>query len=184
MGMSGAGKDTMAKYLCDKYKFHFAVSTTTRPIRKNEKNGIDYIFLNTEDFFKQNLIEHRVYNTIQNGVPAVWYYGLTKDEIDVNKREKSIVAVVDPEGLKQIKEKSDIDVISIFLDIDYKERLIRAAGNRIDFEIDEFERREKTDKEKFKNLHSDVNLIVHSTDFNICASQIESVLRKAGVINV
>lgn len=184
MGMSGAGKDTMAKYLCDKYGFHFAVSTTTRPMRKNEINGIDYIFLKNEDFFKQNLIEYRVYNTIQNGVPAVWYYGLTKDEIDVSKKEKTIVAVVDPEGLRQIKEKSDVDIISIFLDVDYKERLIRAAGNRLDFEIAEFERRECSDKEKFKNLHNYVDLILHNTDFNICASQIELELMKAGVVNV
>lgn len=48
-GKSGAGKDTIAKHLIKMNpEWHAIVSCTTRPIRENETNGVDYYFLTRE----------------------------------------------------------------------------------------------------------------------------------------
>ena len=48
---SGTGKTTICKVLRKKLPdLKFAVSHTTRPIRKGEKDGVDYTFISNEEF--------------------------------------------------------------------------------------------------------------------------------------
>ncbi len=48
---SGAGKSTLIRRLMDSLSgFKFSVSTTTRPRRRGEKNGRDYIFVSRQRF--------------------------------------------------------------------------------------------------------------------------------------
>ena len=98
VGKQASGKDSLMRYIVKEYGYRMAVSSTTRPMRSQEVNGIDYFFLDEEDFFKQDLVEHRAYNTIQEGKPTTWYYGLNSNAVDV--KDNSVVAVVDPHGLE------------------------------------------------------------------------------------
>lgn len=53
MGKAGSGKDTFLRALLQEPEFKDAapiVSCTTRPMRENEQNGIDYHFLTNEQF--------------------------------------------------------------------------------------------------------------------------------------
>ena len=52
LGPSGVGKDTFMQMIIDKYPeiFTKCVSCTTRPKRKNEKEGINYYFITKEKF--------------------------------------------------------------------------------------------------------------------------------------
>ena len=52
---SGAGKTTLVKEISKKNNFSISISHTTRKPRKNEINGIDYIFTTVEDFKKKFL---------------------------------------------------------------------------------------------------------------------------------
>ena len=53
---SGAGKTSICKKLIEiDDKIQPSISVTTREPRKNEINGIDYIFTTVEDFKKKNL---------------------------------------------------------------------------------------------------------------------------------
>ena len=50
-GPSGVGKDAVFQYMRNLDRaWHFVVTTTTRPRRRNERNGIDYLFLDKEEF--------------------------------------------------------------------------------------------------------------------------------------
>ena len=50
-GPSGAGKDTVLDGLRNlKRPWHFVVTATTRPKRTSEREGLDYIFLERENF--------------------------------------------------------------------------------------------------------------------------------------
>ena len=50
-GPSGVGKDSVVKELMNRNsKLHFVVTTTSRPARQNEKEGIDYFFVTKEEF--------------------------------------------------------------------------------------------------------------------------------------
>ena len=54
---SGSGKSTLANYLLSEVgSLSFSISSTTREMRRNEKNGIDYYFI-TYDEFKKNIDE-------------------------------------------------------------------------------------------------------------------------------
>lgn len=48
---SGAGKTTIVKHLLESgLNLSFSVSATTRPIRGNEKDGVDYFYLSVTEF--------------------------------------------------------------------------------------------------------------------------------------
>ena len=64
-GPSGAGKDSVVKRMRElNYPFHFVVTTTDRPPRPGESNGLDYHFVSTATFDKMiaddELFEHAV----------------------------------------------------------------------------------------------------------------------------
>ena len=51
---SGAGKTTLTKKIQQKYQnFKISVSHTTRKPRSNEVDGIDYFFVNSDEFIKK-----------------------------------------------------------------------------------------------------------------------------------
>ena len=85
MGKSGAGKDTLARALTQALlESEMIVSCTTRPIRDNEQNGVDYHFLTHDEFAEQinngEMIEATIFND--------WCYGtsinnLSKDKLNI-----------------------------------------------------------------------------------------------------
>ena len=106
-GASASGKTEVAKILFKKYGIVRAITTTTREVRCNEKDGVDYFFV-SKDRFEQMLREDRfVEHTIFNGN----FYGSTKDQVEENK-----CIVVDPAGLRAYIGLGDECVITFFLD--------------------------------------------------------------------
>ena len=60
---SGAGKTTLVKKISSRKKYITSVSHTTRKPRAKEIDGIDYFFINQEEFEK--LIHKMEYTTIE-----------------------------------------------------------------------------------------------------------------------
>lgn len=81
MGKSSSGKDTIYKKLLEEKEFDFKtlVPYTTRPMRSQEKNGVDYFFTDEAglDRIRQEgrLIELRSYHTVL----GVWNYFTVDD---------------------------------------------------------------------------------------------------------
>lgn len=117
LGSSGSGKTTIGESLFGKDRE--LVSFTTRPIRENEVDGVDYHFISIEEFnesLKRNLLaEHTEY--------AGNYYGLTKQEIENKQKDGDCYAVVNYDGYKQLSEQVS-EVTSIFVYVK-KEALIQ-----------------------------------------------------------
>ncbi len=62
-GPSGAGKSSLINKISDDIgAYYFSISTTTRPIREGEVDGVDYHFVSKEEFIKDiqedNFLEH------------------------------------------------------------------------------------------------------------------------------
>lgn len=77
---SGSGKTSIIKGLQEiNSEIHFSISATTRKPRGEEKDGIDYHFMNTQDFKK--LIEENKLVEYQE-VYKDQYYGTLKSELD------------------------------------------------------------------------------------------------------
>ena len=125
---SGSGKSTLATYLLSEIgSLSFSISSTTREMRKNEKNGIDYYFI-TNDEFKKNIDEgnfiewEQVYNND--------FKGTLKSEIKrLVDKKKNIIFDVDVVGGLNLKKYFGKDSLSIFIDVpsveDLENRLIR-----------------------------------------------------------
>jgi guanylate kinase len=104
---SGSGKTTIMRSIMN----NELISFTTREPRKNEINGVDYIFITKEKFTyllnNNGLMEHTEYYGSN-------FYGLTQQEFDSKIKIGDCFFIADYTGLKQMKEKYD-NIISIFI---------------------------------------------------------------------
>ncbi len=99
---SGAGKTTICKYLIKKIdNIQLSISYTTRPRRKNEKNGKDYFFINPEKFntlSKQNFF-------IETAKVFNFYYGTPKENITkAFNKNNHLLFDIDWQGAKKIRK--------------------------------------------------------------------------------
>jgi guanylate kinase len=111
---SGAGKTTIVKHLLDSgLNLAFSVSATTRPIRGNETDGVDYFFLSVQEFRKR----------IENNEFVEWeevykdlFYGTLKSELDrIWANGYNVLFDVDVKGGLSLKNKFKINSIAIFI---------------------------------------------------------------------
>jgi len=101
-GPSGAGKGTICMQLLMEMSFlKVSVSATTRKPREGEKDGIDYFFIEEEEFLKRvknnEFLEYaKVYGN---------YYGTPKEEVFKQlKAGKDIILEIDIQGALQVKK--------------------------------------------------------------------------------
>ena len=117
-GPSGVGKSSLAKKICQNHsKFGRAISCTTRAKRVGEKDGVDYIFLDKDEFIKSVKQGRFVEHTLFDGE----YYGTQERSVDDILSEKNCVIVIDPISLKNVLNLPFFrskKVVSIFLDAD------------------------------------------------------------------
>ena len=171
------GKDSIQKYISDNYNYQMVISHSSRPMRPNEDEGNPYYFITRkqfEDMIKQNeFIECRKYNTLVNNVNDVWYYGVSKNSIDLTKN--NYIVVLDILGLIEIKKYFKDNVISFFIDVDEPIRKQRAI-NRQGFDPTEWDRRYQDDIKSFSQevINKEVDYIIENYDFDKCVSEILS----------
>ena len=101
-GPSGVGKDAvLARMKKLERPFHYVITTTTRPKRAVEKNGVDYYFLSGKEF--QQMIDENQFLEWANVYDN--YYGVPKNEITVALRNGvDTIVKVDVQGAATIKE--------------------------------------------------------------------------------
>jgi len=109
---SGTGKTTICQRLSKKHSdFIFSISATTRPPRKNEKNGTDYYFLTDRQF--DRLMRKNDFVEWAN-VFGFRYGTLKRDVIKALKNDKVLLCDVDIQGGMSIKKKFE-NAVSIFI---------------------------------------------------------------------
>ena len=111
-GPSGAGKDTILQHLRKlQQSLHFVVTTTTRPRRESEVNGIDYIFLSRTRFMKMvDQDEFLEYADVYGHL-----YGSPRQQIrDGFSMGKDVILKLDIQGAEAVKRLMP-DTLLIFL---------------------------------------------------------------------
>lgn len=129
MGKSSSGKDTIFKLLNEEntYGLKDVVIYTTRPIRANETDGVEYFFITKEEleaFEKEGkVIECRCYDTVH----GKWYYTTIDDgQIDIKSGDNYFI-ITTLEGFVDIRKYyGKENVLPIYIDIDDGARLQRA----------------------------------------------------------
>ena len=177
LGASATGKDTIAKHICKKYSIPIAVSYTTRPMRSNETQGVEYYFVSDDEMHEKfkngEIIEHTSYY-IQSEDVSYTYANVTSEF----EKGDYILTILNPHGLYQFKQSLYKDnLVSIMLNCDDRVRLIRSLDRdenvnvyevldrfRRD-ELDFVERRPKTDYEidtnkPLENVFNDIDKII------------------------
>lgn len=123
-GPSGSGKSTLERKLKEQ-GFVPLISTTTRPIRAGETDGLSYHFVTDERFDELLASDALVENVEYNG----YKYGMSKAEVAKLETASSPgVFVCDPHGKAQMLDYArtiDLPVHRIFLCISEEEQLNR-----------------------------------------------------------
>lgn len=143
-GKSASGKDTFLRMALKCFKnFHKIISSTTRPPREGEKDGIAYHFLTNEEFAIQVLNCSMFEAATFHG----WYYGTNINDLDINKIN---IGVFNTISLDIILKDDRFEVIPIYIQTEPKTSLIRALEREECPDVDEIIRRYQTDKKDFE----------------------------------
>ena len=108
---SGCGKDTVLAELDNRMEIKRSISMTTRTIRPEETDGVDYYFV-SEEYFLKKLDEGQILEyTNYNGN----FYGTPKAAVDEGLRKgETVVLKIEVEGGSNIRRMYP-DSVSIFL---------------------------------------------------------------------
>jgi guanylate kinase len=171
---SGAGKSTIANRLMNAFpSLAFSVSAATRAPRGNEKNGVEYYFISTEEF-KQKIKEQAFaeWEMVYEGK----YYGTYNSEIErIWNNNQTPVLDIDVKGALHIKQMYPNQTYSIFIEppsVDVLKTRLKNRGTETEDGINT--RINKAEYElSFKN-HFD-KVILNDNLENACEKAIETV---------
>lgn len=112
-GPSGAGKSSLIKKIEDQIgAYYFSISTTTRPIREGETEGVHYHFVTKEQFEKdieeENFLEYaRVHGN---------YYGTSLKPVKKALKEgKLVIFDIDVQGHDAVQKRLADITTSVFI---------------------------------------------------------------------
>lgn len=130
IGRSGAGKDTLVRYVQSQIASSAVPSYTDRPIRPTETEGVEHTFLTKEGFDDIMKTEHALAYT-QIGETG-YRYCTTVEQIDKLPND-TIFYVIDPQGYyfcKKNADKFNLKVIYVTAPEELrKERAIKRNGD-------------------------------------------------------
>lgn len=112
-GPSGCGKSTLDNMILDKREnIVMSISDTTRSIRGNEVNGVDYNFISVQEF-EENIKNNKYLEYAK--VHSSKYYGTPEEWVDKQLNAgKDVILEIDIEGARQVDAKRS-DAVFIFI---------------------------------------------------------------------
>jgi len=168
---SGAGKTTIVRHILENVPgIEFSVSATNRPKRPNEVNGVDYYFINTDDFLKKiGADEFLEWEEVYPGT----FYGTLNEEINrIWNRGNHVIFDVDVEGGLAIKQHFGKRALLVFVQPPSLEVLKQRLLNRATETTKSFNTRVvKAEREMEYARHADRILINDSLDQSLPAAQ-------------
>lgn len=163
IGKSCSGKDHLFRELVKK-GFSPGIKWTTRPMRKFEKQNIEYNFVNYDVFTDaldadEFLVHQSFYVTPMDDVPTTWYYGMT-----INEFENKELFIMTPGEVNIVPKNILKDCLVIYLDIDRNIREQRMCKR--EDKNDSIKRRLDSDDIDFKDFEY-YDLKISNPNFNI-----------------
>ncbi|MDC6482006.1 guanylate kinase [Pelagibacteraceae bacterium] len=170
---SGAGKTTLTKKIQQKYQnFKICVSHTTRKPRPNEVEGIDYFFVDHEEFKKKiSNNEFYEYAKIFDN-----FYGTSRDSVNLLlKKNNNILFDIDWQGTQQLLKFEELKLIKIFLLPPDKNELEKRLIQRNQDNIDVISKRLKAYDDDIHHW-SDYDHVIINDNLEHCFLQIEKII--------
>jgi len=173
-GPSGVGKTTIfgeIKKIVPNIKR--VVTTTTRLVRTNEVNGVDYYFITPDEFKRKiennDFLEHAIYSNN--------YYGTTKQEVfNAMQQGMNVILIVDIQGAMNIK-KIYPNALFIFLkttnlDVLRQRLIVRGTDNE-----EEIARRLKRAETELK-YESEYDYVIINDILSVAAEEFKKIIEK------
>lgn len=154
-GKSGAGKDTIQKWLTTNYDMNGIISCTTRPKRDYEEDGVDYHFLSNEAFAQKVLDLSMLEATCFND----WFYGTPLESLS---KDKVNVGVFNIQGIECLLQDSRLNIVPVYIYSHDKVRLLRNLEREKNPNCQEICRRFLTDEKDFSDIDFDYVLFDNS----------------------
>ncbi|MEM9235806.1 MAG: guanylate kinase [Verrucomicrobiota bacterium] len=135
-GPSGSGKSTLCRRLADEGEASFSVSCTTREPRAGETDGVEYHFLDKDEFVRRveagDFLEHAE-------VHGNFYGTLRSEVMDRLKAGGDVVMDIDVQGAAQVRDCEDELIRASLVDLfvmppSEKELAARLTGRATDSE--------------------------------------------------
>lgn len=159
-GIYGTGKSTLGKLL-EKLGICKLVTHTTRGMRENELNGVDYYFVTEKEFNRTKFVETSSNPT--NGV--LYYYGLSVSEaqskLDLGK---DVYVVLNREGYANLKEIFGEMIQGIFITVPKEIALERMIKRGDGVEAANYRQKTMVDEEYEKMYEKDFVIVNKSLE--------------------
>ena len=173
---SGAGKTSVCHKLIARDKsIALSISDTTRSPRDNEIDGVDYNFINEDEF--KNRIKNKSYIEYAN-VFGNFYGSQYKNIINHFKNGRDVLFDIDWQGAKQLKNSPFKNIVSIFIvppskDVIYKRLKSRAVTSGDNEKAIENRMNMYETEMRHKN---DYDHVVINDNLETCVDELEKII--------
>ena len=148
-GPSGVGKDAALAGLKKLHRpWHFAVTATTRPPRPGEKDGVDYIFLDTDTFLKMQERDELLESAQVYGR----WYGVPRSQVRQALRAgRDVILKIDVQGAATVRRLAP-EAVFIFMMPGSLQELRGRLARRMTETSPEMELRLRTAQEELAHI--------------------------------
>ena len=175
-GPSGAGKSSLiAKIIDDIGDTYFSISTTTRTIRKGEQDGVDYYFVDKEEFEREVAADQFLEHALVHGN----YYGTSLKPVKKALAEgKLVIFDIDVQGNNAIKSRLGDITTSVFISPPTLSELKRRLEKRSTDSEDVIARRVNMAKREIQRV-SEYEYLLINDDLDKAADTLRLIAKTA-----
>ena len=173
---SGAGKTTLVHGVVTKHpELRFSISYTTRKPRRNEADGVDYLFVDEEEFMRlRDQGEMLEYAEVFDN-----YYASSRSQVEAHLADnRNVILEIDWQGAQQVRESMP-ECVTIFILPPSVEELERRLRDRRTDAPEVIERRLRDALSDMAHWDEFDHVIIND-DLNQAVSDLEDVLAGKG----
>jgi len=175
-GPSGAGKSSLIAKIIDHIgPTYFSISTTTRPIREGEVNGVHYHFVSAEEFKRE--IEQEMF--LEYALVHGNYYGTSLGPVKEALKEGMLVIFdIDVQGHDAVQNRLGDISTSVFITTPTLQELKRRLHNRSTDSEEIINKRLEMAKREIQRI-SEYDYLIVNDDLDAAADVLVSIAKAA-----
>ena len=173
---SGAGKTTLVQAVTrNNPELRFSISYTTRPQRRNEAHGVDYMFVDTSIFESLRDADEM----LESATVFDNLYGTSREQVEQHLEDgHNVILEIDWQGARQVRESMP-ECITIFILPPSHDELVRRLRSR-GTDSDEVIERRLRDALSDMSHWDEFEYAVINDDLDRAVADLEAVLAGEG----
>ena len=173
---SGAGKTTLVQAITRNHpELRFSISYTTRSQRRNEAHGVDYLFVDVDEFERLRAAGEM----LESATVFDNLYGTSRKQVEDHLADRhSVILEIDWQGAQQVHESMP-ECVTIFILPPSHDELVRRLRSR-GTDSDEVVERRLRDALSDMAHWEEFDYVVINDNLDQAVADLESVLAGAG----